>query len=376
MSSSRPTFAGKTAFTTRSVARQEFRLRPDDKVTEAIKYLLIAVARKYGLSPHCVCVLSNHIHSLLTDYNEKLPDYFGEFHGMLALVVNDIFGDRGSLWDNQQTHFFYLNDVDCIRKETGYTMANPVAAGLVEKGKAWPGLRACWPVKAEVVRRPDFFLCRGEMPKQKKGTRNQRPTVKEVDAMMNEWEDLTYPPYLVFRLERPPGFEDKTDTELASHLRDAVADAEAEAKEVRKDAGKRGYLGAAKVRELPRWSRSRKLHERFAIVPKILRRNRDARIEAWQELKWWRDAYADAFAVWPSNPNVEFPIGTYKHRVYHGANVSATAPPGFRVRSIAGCAAGKASLCISASGARNLLESLQQCATELTQFLRAIRKER
>ena len=325
---SRPTFEGKTAFITRSVARQEFRLRPDDKVTEAIKYLLIAVSRKYGLSPHCVCALSNHIHSLLTDYDMRLPDYFGEFHGMLALVVNDIFGDRGSLWENRQTHFFYLNDVDCVRKEIGYTMANPVAAGLVENGNAWPGLRACWPIQPEVVRRPDFFLGRGNRPKQKKGTRNQCPTVKEVDAMMDEWEDLTYPPYLVFRLERPPGFEHMSDKKLATSLREAMAEAEEKAKEERDAAGKHGYLGAAKVLEMPRWSRSKRLHQRFAIVPKIFERNRAARIEAWRQLKWWREAYADSFAVWPNNPDVEFPIGTFKHRVYHGANVSATAPPG------------------------------------------------
>ena len=119
------------------------------------------------------------------------------------------------------------------------------------------------------------------------------------------------------------------DADLAIQLREVVADAEAAAKKAREVAGKRGYLGAAKVREQPRWSRSKKLHERYAIIPKVFERNRDARIEAWKQLKWWRDAYADSFAAWPDNPDIEFPIGTYKHRVYHGANVSATAPPGF-----------------------------------------------
>ena len=61
---------------------------------------------------------------------------------------------------------------------------------------------------------------------------------------------------------------------------------------------------------------------------RFLRETRKHAQAAWQRLKWWREPYADALAKWPTDPNVEFPIGTYKHRVYHGAKVSATAPPG------------------------------------------------
>ncbi len=327
----RPTFEGRTVFVTRSVDRQEFRLRPDPEVTEAIKYLLMAVSQEYELSPHCICALSNHLHSVLTDRKARLPDFLSEFHGLIALCVNFIFGERGRLWDQQQTNRLYLDDVECLRKKISYTIANPTAAGLVKKGVEWPGLNARWPVKEEVVRRPKFFRRRGSRVKQAKGTRNHRPSVVEVDAMKSRWdaEGIDFPPYLVFRLERPPGFDELRDDDLAAELQTACDDAEDAARDARKKAGKRGYLGAENVLKTPRWSRSRKLHERCAFVPKVITRDKDARKLARQKLQWWHSAYADAAAIWLSNPDVEFPIGTYKRRLYYGAKVSATAPPGF-----------------------------------------------
>ena len=326
-----PTFNERTVFVTRSVDRQEFRLRPDTKVNEAIKYLLMVISKRYKLSPHCICALSNHLHSILTDPEAKFPAFLSDFHSLITKCVNHIYGDTGSLWDKKQTNRLYLDDVETIKKQVGYTMANPVAAGLVEEGTLWPGVRACWPAEKEVIRRPDFFRRLGSRVKQPKGSLNRRPHVAEVDAMNSKWEaeGVEFPPYVVFRLERPPGFDDMDNVALADELRAQIADADQDARDKRKSAGKRSYLGAEKVLELPRWSRSRKLHERFAFVPKVITRNRDARLEAWRRHKWWREAHADSFAAWQSDPNVEFPIGTYQHRVFHGAKVSATAPPGF-----------------------------------------------
>ena len=146
-----PTFNERTVFVTRSVDRQEFRLRPDTKVNEAIKYLLMVISKRYKLSPHCICALSNHLHSILTDPEAKFPAFLSDFHSLITKCVNHIYGDTGSLWDKKQTNRLYLDDVETIKKQVGYTMANPVAAGLVEEGTLWPGVRACWPAEKEVI---------------------------------------------------------------------------------------------------------------------------------------------------------------------------------------------------------------------------------
>ena len=328
---SQPTFEKRTAFVSRSVDRQHFRLRPSVKVNEGIEYLLSVLCRRYKLSPHCICAMSNHLHSLLTDPEATLPEFLTDFHSFLAKVVNHIHGERGRLWDGRQTNRPYLDDTESILQETGYTMANPVAAGLVEKGKSWPGVRACWPVRPRVVKRPDFFTDFGEMPKSKKGQRNRKPSVALIDELTLTWEaeGISFPPYAVFRLERPPGFEKQNDKQLAQTLRKVVAEAEEDARDERAKAGKTGYLGREKVLCTPRWSNSKKLHERYQVIPAVKARNQEATKEAHKRLRWWREAYAVAYERWRAGLEAEFPVGTYKHRIYHGVKVAAAAPPGF-----------------------------------------------
>ncbi len=332
----RPVFADRLVFLTRSVAGQEFRLRPSPEVNEAIAYMLMATSRRYGMRPSAVCVMSNHWHGVIHDQRGQLPAFFSEFYGLLSRIINWMHGDRGRMWDGGQAHRLYLDDNESVIEEIAYTMANPVAAGTVAEGKSWPGLRKCWPAREVVVRRPGYFgnpLHQGTI-KRPKGMKGSRPTVAEVDKMMATWDEegVHYPPYLVFRLHRPPGFDELSDKQLAAKLRRANAEAEQRARQQRLDEGKVGYLGARQVKALPRTSVPKTLRKKYSLIPKVKARDAKATMAAKKALKWWLEAYAEAYKrMRHGDRHVRFPAGTYQHAVYHGAiadSMAQSAPPG------------------------------------------------
>jgi len=327
----RPVFTNRLVFLTRSVSRQEFRLRPSAEVNEAIRYMLMATSRRYQMSPSCLCVMSNHWHGVVHDKEGRLPAFLSEFHGLLAHIINHIHGDSGRLWDGAQSHRLYLDDNESVLQEIAYTMSNPVAAGLLRHGNSWPGVRQCWPVREVVVRRPAFFEARGMPPKRPKGRKCSRPTVREVDAKMKEWDKnkIHYPPYMVFRLHRPPGFDELSDEQLAATLRRAVAMGEEMAHEKRLKEGKKEYLGARLVKKMPRKSVPKKMRQRFSMIPQVKARDWEATRAAKEQMKGWHRAYEEAYRLTREGLlAVEFPIGTYLQAVYHGARVSSAAPPG------------------------------------------------
>ncbi len=329
----RPVFANRLVFVTRSVAGQEFRLRPSAEVNEAIAYMLMATSRRYGMRPSAVCVMSNHWHGVIHDQHARLPAFLSEFHGLVSRIINEMHGDRGRMWDGAQAHRLYLDDNESVIEEIAYTMANPVAAGTVQQGKSWPGLRKCWPVREVVVRRPGYFshsVNQGTI-KRPKGKKGSKPTVAEVDKMMKTWDEdgVHYPPYLVFRLHRPPGFDELSDEQLAAKLRRANAETEDKARKQRLEDGTVGYLGARQVKALPRTSVPKTLRKQYSLIPKVKARDAKATKQAKKALKWWLEAYDEAYKrMRRGDHNVLFPVGTYQHAVYHGALTDSMAPPG------------------------------------------------
>ena len=123
----------------RRCLRREFRLRPDRLVVQIFLYTLAHAANKYGILLHDFVALSNHDHLVLTDPHTKRPAFLQLFHSLIARAVNAAFGEWDALWSAQPYSAPRLLEPEDVLRKLVYTLANPVAAGLVRYCKDWEG---------------------------------------------------------------------------------------------------------------------------------------------------------------------------------------------------------------------------------------------
>jgi REP element-mobilizing transposase RayT len=298
----RPVFEEKLVFVHRGCDRQEFRLCPDEVVNQIFLFLVMALAVRHRLKPIALCVMSNHYHAILYDSEGNLPEFTRELHALSARAINDATGQHGRFWDDKQTNRIYLEDNEVVIDRTSYTMGNPVAAGAVEFGDQWQGIRACWSLDdalPSTIERPDFF---------KGGGAKGLPESIEV------------------KFHRPPGFEDRTDEQLFEQIRESVLDYEQLAREERECDGKTRYMGPEACAKISVRFSPKNKHAIFAPIPRFIARTHSARKEAYETERQWIAEYEDARLQWPTDRSVVFPHGTYNMRLLHG--VSTAAPPG------------------------------------------------
>ena len=180
-------------------------------------------------------------------------------------------------------------------------LANPVSAGLVERGRQWPGLRTA---PADVagaaavrVTRPLVFLR----------------------------ESGTMPESVTLRTVRPAIFAERSDRELARLVTAAVDECEAAARTTMVKAGRR-VLGVAGVRAQRPSDRPANAEPRRGLNPRAAARNKWRRIEALRRLKQFIAHYRIAYADWKRGVrDVAFPAGCYAMRVFQGALVADSA---------------------------------------------------
>jgi putative transposase len=282
---------GTTYLVTRRCANRMFRLRPSDETNDLLLFLLAVHAERYGVLLHGFCVMSNHVHLVLTDPAGKLPAFMRDLGSAVARALNAAHGDWESFWAPGSYSAVELTTPEAILDKLAYTLANPVIAGLVRRGAEWPGLWSAPALigsSAIVVKRPEaFFRKNGPLP---------------------ESASLT--------LVAPPGFESAEElrAQLERELRareDQAASALAE--EGRSFVGRRCVL-AQEVHARPRAGEPRRgLRPRVAAVDKW------KRIEAVGKLKAFLVAYREAWCAFASGVrDVVFPEGTYWMRVAHG----------------------------------------------------------
>src|SRR5512145_2127436 len=153
---------GTTYLVTRRCSERRFFLRPS-KLTNAIfLYVLAIAARRYEVAIHACCVLSNHCHLVLTDQAGRLPAFMQFLDSLVARAVNASLGRFEGFWatDGSYSAVEPLAPADVVAK-VAYVLANPVAAGLVERGAEWPGL---WTSPEQIgsakltARRPTVFF--------------------------------------------------------------------------------------------------------------------------------------------------------------------------------------------------------------------------
>jgi REP element-mobilizing transposase RayT len=288
MTAPRQVLPGTTYLVTRRCAQRQFFLKPSRIGREVFLYVLAVAAQRYGIKVHAYCVLSNHYHLVVTDPLAQLPGFQLYLDGIVARAVNALLGRDEALWGPNSFSAVTLVAPRDVVDKAAYTLANPVAAGLVRAARRWPGL---WSSPEAVgaggvqVRRPNhFFDPEGGLPEA-----------------------------VAFQLSTPPGFP--SAEAFREQLTTALAEREAEAKKTAS-----GFLGVARVMAQRATARPRSPEPRRQLNPRVAAKDKWKRIEALGRLVSFLTSYRSALRAWrEGRDGVLFPVGTYLMRVMHGA---------------------------------------------------------
>lgn len=286
---------GATYLVTRRCAERRFFLRPSKPLNDLLLYLLAVAARRFGVQVHAFCVLSNHLHLVLTDPHARLPAFQQFLDALVARAVNASLGRWEAFWAPDSYSAVRLVSPADVVDKAAYVLANPVEAGLVGAGSAWPGL---WSAPSLVggtamrARRPKhFFDPKGAMPEE-----------------------------AVLQMTTPPGFE--SAGQFRRELEEALGAREEAAR--RRWRGRGGVLGVAGVLRQKPTTRPRPGEPRRGLNPRIAGRDRWKRIEALGRLVEFLRAYRAAWkARREGDATAVFPFGTYHLRLLHGVPCAA-----------------------------------------------------
>jgi REP element-mobilizing transposase RayT len=289
MSYPRRVLPNKTYLVTRKCAQRTFLLRPSETTNGVLRYLLAVAATRYDIRLHAFCVMSNHLHIVLTDLYGNLPRFNQFLNALVARAVNASLGRWEDFWaPNSYSAVTLVSGSDVVDK-VAYTLANPVAVGLVRTGRIWPGV---WSApdrigaEPEEVKRPDHFFSK---------------------------KHNSLPGNALLELSPPPGF---TAEEFRALVNAALEERERVAARVFN--GK--FRGVAHVLKQSPFARPASLEPRRGLNPRVAAKDKWKRIEALAGHVEFVRSYRAALERWRAKePGVVFPAGTYLMRVFYGA---------------------------------------------------------
>jgi REP element-mobilizing transposase RayT len=290
MSAPRQVLPGASYLVTRRCAQRQFLLRPSNLTNQTFLYVLALAAARYGVEVHAFCVLSNHVHLVVTDPDANLPAFQQFLDGLVARALNASLGRWEAFWAPDTYSAVRLVSPSDIVEKAAYTLANPVEAGLVASGSIWPGL---WSApdriggEAFVVERPKhFFDPKGGLP--------DRVTLE---------------------LTVPPGFA--SAEEFRGELLRALEPLEAAARSRHSPRG--GFLGVARVLRQKPFAWPKPGEPRRGLNPRVAGRDKWKRVETLVRLLEFLESYRAAWAARRDGAaDALFPHGTYLLRVRHG----------------------------------------------------------
>lgn len=300
MTAPRQVLAGDVYLVTRRCTQRQFFLRPDSTTAAIFEYCLAEAAQRFGMRLLAFIALSNHYHLVIEDTFGLLPAFLAHFNKLTAKVLNVRWGRSENLWSSEQTSVVRLLELGDVLDKVVYTLANPVAADLVDRLVHWPGSSSLRRTgRGAVIRqRPRIFF------------RDGGPMPAEVELCV----------------ESPTGWPGGADTWNAT-LRHAVERREAALREQRLGAGRR-IVGRKSVLRASPFSRPPGTVPRGGLRPRLASRN-PARLAAAQ-LAWrafGRHYAAARQQLAEGEPcDVLFPAGTYK-LVREGLARAATGAP-------------------------------------------------
>ncbi len=296
MTAPRYVVPGAQYLLTRRCSERRFFLRPSKAVNDLLRYVLAVAAERYGVILHAFCVLSNHVHVVLTDARGNLPAFERYLDSLVARSINALHGRWESFWAPGSYSAVALLSHEDVLAKCAYVLANPVAAGLVRHGSEWPGL---WSHPNEigagpvVVRRPKHFFR----------------------------EDGPMPETAALELVCPPGFE---STEAFRHQ--LIAAVTALEDEVASDMASHGrsFRGVRRILAQNPEDRPTSGEPRRELNPRIAGRDKWKRIEAISRLKSFLHDYRLAWLAFRRGiRDVLFPQGTYWMRITYAVRCEA-----------------------------------------------------
>jgi REP element-mobilizing transposase RayT len=301
MSQPRQIIPGATYFLTRRALRRHMLFRPDAAITQLVLYTLAVSARRYGLHVHALCLMSTHLHLVVTDVEGLLPRFLQFFHRLVALGTKVLRKWEGSVWDHEPTSVVRLLTPEAVVEKIAYVLANPVAAGLVEQAHEWPG------AKVLVDQLGGGTL------------RATRPEVYFRRASPQWPEEAT------LELTLPPGVAQ----DAADDFRQKVgAELERQQGQAREEVQRKsfGVLGAERASTVSPYDRATSFEPLRGCNPTFAVGR--GQPEAWKRaaagVRAFRAAYHEALARWRTGVrSVVFPAGTWCMRVLHAACVNA-----------------------------------------------------
>ena len=281
---------GATYMLTRRACQRMFRMRPHPLTNQIALYCLAVAAARYGMLIHAIVLMSNHLHLIATDPNGCLPDFLRDFHRSMAKALNASQGQWENLWSAEHPSQVLLPTLDDVVAKVAYTVANPVAAGLVENPSQWPGV-LLWKPGTVVVDRPDVYF-------DPKGSAPETATLDICPA---------------------PGVDMEAWIQRVTH---AVHEELHRALEQVREQGLR-FLGAAAVMAKSFLQKARSYEVKRGINPVLAARDVSVRKAMKRVLREFRRSYAHALALWRAGDRgAVFPFGTWWMRVHHAARVA------------------------------------------------------
>jgi REP element-mobilizing transposase RayT len=299
MSLPRCILPGATYLITRRVLRRHFLLRPDAVITDLIIYALGVSAPRFGIQVHALCAMSSHLHLVVTDPRGVLPSFLGFFHRIVALCTKVVRAWEGPVWDHEPTSVVRLMTRAAIVEKIAYTLANPVAAGLVLHANEWPGAKVLVDeIGGGVLRatRPSVYL----------------------DPKNPAW-----PAEVALEVSLPPGIEVDEAEEFRREVAEALTREEAKANAALSSGE---VLGAAQASSVSPIERATSVEPLRSLNPTFAVGRGDGSKEAWLRaaaaVRAFRAAYRAALAQWRECVReVVFPEGTWWMRVCHAAGI-------------------------------------------------------
>ena len=319
----RPVFPGDVHLITRRVNAFRCRLRPGEDVRSVVVYCLARAARRHQIEVIAFAIMSTHLHLVVRDPKGVLPRFCHEFFPNASRALNFAQETGGVLFEPGSYRRQTLETAKAIYKEIAYTIANPVAAGLVNDPRRWPGLITLpgdLGKRTYRARRPKFFRdpyvksdgkITGDADEREEHRKHNEPGSDPKEPMWDE-ESLTLSlPHLL-----PDGTSSKG---RGAEVRKAAADWLArELEQVhaeRKAEGKTGWVGVDRVKradpEKP-YREDLDLRPTRGLNPQFATQDRKAGREADLSLRAWRARYTEARVRWSGGDRrAVFPYGTW-----------------------------------------------------------------
>jgi putative transposase len=98
MTAPRQVLPGTTYLVTRRCSQRQFLLRPSKRTNQIFGYLLAIAATRFRIEVHAFCVMSNHVHLVVTDTDARLPAFSQFLDSLVARTMNALLARWEHFW--------------------------------------------------------------------------------------------------------------------------------------------------------------------------------------------------------------------------------------------------------------------------------------